>query len=118
MRNFAKDVSAYIAAAPKEARSQLVQLRKIIRTAAPNAEEGISYRMPYYEYHGALAGFAAFKSHVSLFGSLSDEQQGWFRGYEIAKGTIRFPIGTPLPAALIKKLIKARIKRNEGRKRR
>jgi uncharacterized protein YdhG (YjbR/CyaY superfamily) len=118
MGKIAKDVDAYIADAPREARAQLVQLRKIIKAAAPTAEESINYRMPYYKYHGALGGFAAFRSHVSLFGALLDEQQDWFRGYETAKGTIRFPIGTPLPVALIKRLIKARVRRNEARRKR
>lgn len=118
MRAIPHNIDAYIASAPQEARAQLVQLRKIIKAAAPTAEESINYRMPYYKYHGALAGFAAFKSHISLFGALSEEQQDWFRGYEIAKGTIRFPIGTPLPVALIRRLIKARMRKNEARRNR
>lgn len=118
MRKGMSAVNAYIAAAPKGARAQLVKLRKMIRALAPEAEEGISYRMPYYKYKGMLAGFAAFEDHVSLFGALSDEHKVWFRRYSTARGTIRFPIGTPLPAALITRLIKARMKRNEARKRR
>lgn len=118
MKHFVNDVDAYIAAAPKQARAQLVQLRKMIKAVAPEAEEGISYRMPYYKYYGMLAGFAAFEDHVSLFGALSDEHKEWFRRYDTAKGTIRFPIGKPLPVALIKRLIKTRMRRNEARKRR
>lgn len=112
------DVDAYIAEAPKDARAQLVRLRRIIKAAAPAAEEVISYRMPYYKYHGALGGFAAFEDHVSLFGALSDEERNWFRRYETARGTIRFPIGAPLPSALITRLMKARMRRNEARRRR
>lgn len=112
------DVDAYIAAAPKEARAQLVRLRRIITSVAPAAEEVISYRMPYYKYYGTLGGFAAFEDHVSLFGALSDEERDWFRRYDTARGTIRFHIGTPLPAALITRLIKARMRRNEARRRR
>lgn len=118
MRTVANDVDAYIAAAPKEAQAQLVELRKIIKAAAPKAEEGISYRMPYYTYYGSLAGFAAFQDHISLFGSLSEEHQQWFRGYETAKGTIRFPLGKGLPVALIRRLIKARMRRNEALRKR
>ncbi|HEX2713486.1 MAG TPA: DUF1801 domain-containing protein [Candidatus Acidoferrales bacterium] len=118
MRKTARDVDAYIAAAPKEARAQLRQLRKIIKATAPAADEGISYRMPYYRFYGALAGFAAFQNHISLFGGLSEEHQQWFRRYETAKGTIRFPLGMRLPGALIRKLIKARMRRNEARRKR
>lgn len=118
MKKAGTDVNAYIAAAPKEARAQLTQLRKILKAVAPDAEERISYRMPYYTYHGALAGFAAFKDHISLFGALSDEHKEWFQGYSTAKGTIHFTIGQPLPVALIRKLIKERMRRNEARKRR
>jgi uncharacterized protein YdhG (YjbR/CyaY superfamily) len=61
MKKIPKDVDAYIAAAPTETRGKLVQLRKIIKAAAPKADEGISYKVPYYRYHGALVYFAAFK---------------------------------------------------------
>jgi len=108
-----KTVDEYIAAAPKEARSKLIQLRQTITAVAPRAEERISYGMPYYKYHRALAGFAAYKSHIGLYGALTEEQRHDFRNYETAKGSIRFPLDKPLPVKLIKKLIKERIKKNE-----
>jgi len=115
-----RDVDAYIQAAPREARVKLVQLRKIIKAAAPRADEAISYRMPYYKYHGALAYFAAFKNHVSLFvpPPVIEEHKRELKGYETAKGTVRFPLDKPLPVALIRKLVKARIARNEAAKKR
>ncbi|MGI0079615.1 MAG: DUF1801 domain-containing protein [Nitrososphaerales archaeon] len=58
--------------APKEAQAKLSQLRAI-KTAAPKAEETISYNMPYYKYHGALVGFAMYTDHISLFGALPDQ---------------------------------------------
>ena len=64
-----KDVNEYIAAAPEPTRAKLMQLRKIIKTTSPQAEEVISYHMPYYKDHGHLVGFAAYKDHVSLFGA-------------------------------------------------
>jgi len=112
----AKDVDAYIKGAPKETRAQLTQLRKIIKSMAPDAEESISYRMPYYKYNGALVGFAAFKNHIGFFpGAIIHEFERELKGYQTAKGTIHFPIGKPLPVTLIRKLIKARIASNEAR---
>ena len=111
----AKDVDDYIAAAPKQVQAKLVQLRKIVKAVAPESRERISYGMPYYEYHGALAGFAAFKNHIGFFGALSKKDQREFKGYETAKGTVRFPLDKPLPVALIKKLVKARVIRNNAK---
>lgn len=116
MRAPAKNVDAYIAAAPEDVRGKLTRLRKIVRAAAPEASESISYAMPYYKYHGALLGFAAFKNHIGLYGALPDAERHEFelKGYETSKGTVRFPSDKPLPVALIKKLIKARMKKNAG----
>jgi uncharacterized protein YdhG (YjbR/CyaY superfamily) len=110
-------VDAYLAALPEEARATLEKIRKTIKAAAPKATEGISYQMPMYKQHGMLVGFAAFKDHCSLFpgakpvATYKDE----LKAYKTSKGTIRFPIGKPLPAALVKKLVKARIDENEAR---
>jgi uncharacterized protein YdhG (YjbR/CyaY superfamily) len=90
----AKSVDAYISAAPKEVRGKLREIRKIIKFAAPRAEEKISYGVPYYSYKGRLAYFAAFKDHVSLFpmppvvGELKRE----LRKYQTGKSTIQFPL--------------------------
>ena len=110
-------VDEYLAAVPKEARATLEKLRTTIKAAAPKATEGISYQMPMYKQQGMLVGFAAFKDHCSLFpgakavATYKDE----LKAYETSKGTIRFPIGKPPPAALVKKLIKTRIAENEKR---
>ena len=108
-------VDEYIAVAPEQARAKLVQLRNIVKAAAPKAEERISYGMPYYKYHRALVGFAAYKNHIGLYGALTEEQRHEFRDYEITKGTIRLPLDRPLPIKLIKKLIKERVEHNEAR---
>src|SRR5687767_1960810 len=103
-------VEDYLAALPEEAQATLQKIRKAIKAAAPRATEGISYQMPMYKQHGMLVGFAAFKNHCSLFpgteplGILKDD----LKAYETSKGTIRFPIGKPLPAALVKKIVKSR----------
>ncbi len=111
-----RDVDAYIAAAPNKAKDKLAQLRTIVMSAAPEAEEGISYDMPYYNYHGPLVGFAAYKNHVSLFGSVPQEYRGELTVYKTSKGTIRFPLDEPLPIELIKRIVKARMRANETKK--
>jgi len=116
MKKFAS-VAAYLRAVPPTPRAALQQLRKTIKAAAPEATEVISYGMPMFKHHGMLVGFAAFKDHCSFFpgakpvATYKDE----LKAYETSKGTIRFPIGKPLPAALVKRLVKARIAENEKR---
>ena len=92
-------------------------MRKTIRAAAPEAAEVISYRIPAYKHRGLLVGFAAFKDHCSfhvMSMSVMDAHKDELRAYDTGKGTIRFPPGKPLPAALVKKLVKARIDENEA----
>jgi uncharacterized protein YdhG (YjbR/CyaY superfamily) len=112
-------VEEYLSQVPEEARAALEKLRQTIKAAAPNTTEVISYQMPTFKYQGrALVGFAAFKNHCSLFPYSTkvfdtyDEELSPFR---TSKGTIRFSIDKPLPAALVKKLVKARIKEIESR---
>jgi uncharacterized protein YdhG (YjbR/CyaY superfamily) len=113
----AKTVDAYLASVPKEARATLEKLRKTIKAAAPMAAEVISYQMPMYKHHGMVVGFAAFKDHCSIFpgAAVMDAHQEELSRYDTSKGTIRFPADKPPPAALVKKLVKARIKENETR---
>ena len=113
----AKTVDDYLAALPKEARATLEKIRKAIKAAAPKATEVISYQMPMYKHHGMVIGFAAFKDHCSIFpgSAVMDAYQEELKRYDTSKGTIRFPASKPLPAALVKKLVKARIKENEAR---
>jgi uncharacterized protein YdhG (YjbR/CyaY superfamily) len=112
-----KDVDEYLAGVPKEARATLEKLRKAIKAAAPRASEVISYQMPMYKQNGMLVGFAAFKDHCSLFPgpAVIKAHQEDLKGYKTSKGTIRFPSDKPLPAALVKKMIKTRIQENEAR---
>ena|SRR2546422_8637431 len=113
-----KDVDAYIATAPKEVRAKLKEIQAVVRKAAPDAEERISYRMPYYSYKGRLAYFAAFKNHIGLYvpTPVVEEHKNELKNYEAAKATVRFPLDKKLPLGLIKKLVKARMKKNEARK--
>jgi len=110
------DVDAYIAAAPEEARPKLRQLRKLIRTIAPEAKESISYRMPYYDYYGRLVWFAAFKNYVGIFlrPPIIAEHKKELKGYVTTKSAVHFPMNKPLPTALIRKLVRARAAKNKA----
>jgi len=108
-----KAVDAYIAAASKEAQPLLRQLRKTIKAAAPDAEERISYGMPHYGHKGRLVYFAAFKTHIGLYPAGYADKYPEMKRYMAGDGTLRFPIGEPLPAALVAKLVKTRVKENE-----
>jgi len=111
-------VNAYIAAAPKEIQPKLKQLRAAIKAVAPQAEEKISYAMPYYGYKGRLAYFAYFKHHIGLYAmpptvkALAKELEP----YKTATATIRFPLDKPLPISLIKKLIRLGMKNNDAKR--
>jgi len=108
-------VDAYIAAAPKEAQPLLRQLRELIRSGAPKAEERISYGMPYYRYHGHLMYFAAFKNHVGLYPVGNTDKHLGMSKWVTGKGTFRFPLDEPLPVTEIRRLVKTRVKENESK---
>ncbi|MDQ2951217.1 MAG: DUF1801 domain-containing protein [Chloroflexota bacterium] len=112
-------VDAYIAAAPKTAQPKLKQLRALIKRAAPNAEEKISYGMPYYGYKGRLIYFAGSERYVALYAGwpATGSSAKLVAPYRTSKGTLKFPVADPLPAAVITKIVKARVKENEGRER-
>jgi len=114
-----KAVDAFIAAAPKAAQGKLKELRELIRKTAPTAVERISYGMAYYHYHGRLAYFGGWKAHIGLYLPTPTiaEHKRELADYETTKATIRLPLDKRLPVALIRKLLKARMKTNEaGRK--
>lgn len=111
-----KNIDDYLVMLPVETREALEKLRGIIRAAAPEAEEVISYQMPAFKYKGSLVGFAAFKNHCSFFPMNSKTVEAFkneLKAYKTSKGTIQFTLEKPLPAALVKKIVKARIKENE-----
>ena len=119
-KDSAEGVEEYLARVPEPAQSTLRKLRATIRAAAPkDASEGISYGMPAFRYKGALVAYAAFKKHCSLFpmqASLIDEMKDELKAYRTAKGTLQFPMDKPLPAALVKKIVKYRAIENAARK--
>jgi uncharacterized protein YdhG (YjbR/CyaY superfamily) len=114
-------VDDYLAALPEKSRVALEKLRRTIRAAAPEATETISYRMPTFKNEGRfLVSYAAFKNHCSLFPAseavmkaLGEELKPYFSG----KGTLRFTADKPIPAALVRKIVKTRIEENAAARR-
>ncbi len=122
-RNVApKTVDDYLANVPEPARRTLNRVRATIRSAVPpEATEAISYGIPTFRYKGPLVWYAAFSNHCSFFpgdASLIKEFKSELKDFPTSKGTIRFPVDKPLPAALVKKLVKARLAENERKKQR
>jgi uncharacterized protein YdhG (YjbR/CyaY superfamily) len=97
----------------------LNKLRAAIRSAVPpEATETISYRIPAFKYKGILLWFAAFSNHCSLFptAAVVEAFKDELKGFSTSKGTIHFPTDKPLPIALVKKLVKARVAQVESKK--
>jgi uncharacterized protein YdhG (YjbR/CyaY superfamily) len=116
-----KNVDEYLAGVPEPARSTLNKIRVAIRSAVPaEATETISYRIPAFRHKGVLVWFAAFADHCSLFptAAVIEAFKNELKGYSTSKGTIQFPTDKPLPAGLVKRLVKARVAQNESKKRR
>jgi uncharacterized protein YdhG (YjbR/CyaY superfamily) len=116
-----ENIDEYLAVVPEPARTTLSKVRAVIRSAVPGeATEAISYGMPTFKYKGSLVAFGAFKNHCSLFPmslAVVAAFKKELKDFPTSKGTIHFPLDKPLPAALIKKIVKARIAQNEERKR-
>lgn len=112
-------VEDYLAALPADRRAALETLRQAIKAAAPEATEAIAYQMPAFRTHGQfLVSYAAFKSHYSLFPAskavieaLGDELTAHLAG----KGTIRFRADTPIPTALVTRIVEVRLAENAAR---
>jgi uncharacterized protein YdhG (YjbR/CyaY superfamily) len=111
----------YLAGVPEPARSRLREVRATVRSVVPaEAAECISYQMPTFKYKASPAiYFAAFAKHCSLFpASLAviAKFKEELKGFDISKGTIRFPVDKPFPPALLKKMVKARLAEIERKK--
>ena len=112
-------VDNYLAAVPEEQRAALEQLRQTIKAAAPEASEAISYQMPAFRYNDQfLVSYGAYKHHLSLFPmskKLMEEDPAAWKPYFSGRGTIRFSPDKPLPAEMVKQLVKERIEEIEAR---
>ncbi|MBV9181980.1 MAG: DUF1801 domain-containing protein [Acidobacteria bacterium] len=105
-------VDQYLASIEEPARSTLNKVRAIIRSVLPReASETISYGMPAFKYRKVLVWYAAFSDHCSLFPTalIVEQFKNELKDYRLSKGTIHFPVNKPLPAALLKKMVKARL---------
>lgn len=107
-------VDAYIDSTPKNVQERLVKIRSMIKQTIPEAEEKISYGMPYFGYFGRLVYFAAFKHHIGVYISppVIEEHAKELKEYKTAMATLQLPHDKPLPLALVKKLVIARAKKN------
>ncbi len=113
-----EDVEKYLAAQPPEVRAVLEKLRRAIRAAAPKAEEVISYRIPTYKYHGPLVHFLArekYCSFIAVSRAVLETFEDELEAYDTSGTTIHFTAEKPLPASLVKKIVRARIAENESR---
>jgi uncharacterized protein YdhG (YjbR/CyaY superfamily) len=114
----ARDVDQYLASIPEEMRAALEKLRKTIKSAAPKATETISYRIPTFKHEGPLVAFSAARNHCAfhlMSPSLMEARKDELKAYDTTTATIRFTADKPLPAELVKDLVRARIAENEGR---
>ena len=117
-RKVPKSVEEYLAALHPGQRKELERLRGIIRQAAPDAEEAMSYGMPAFKHNGPLVYYAAFEDHFSFFPGgkwiikkLGDD----LKPFKTFGGTIQFTAEHPMPSSLVKKIVKLRLKENEER---
>jgi uncharacterized protein YdhG (YjbR/CyaY superfamily) len=113
-----KTIDEYIATFPKNVQGILEEMRDAIRESAPQAEEVISYQIPAFKLNGNLVYFAAFKNHIGFYPTSSgvEKFKKELSGFEVSKGTIRFPINKPIPFDLVKKIVRYRVKENLGKK--
>jgi uncharacterized protein YdhG (YjbR/CyaY superfamily) len=113
-----KTVDEYINLQPELTQKTLMQLRKIIKASAPDAEEVISFQMPAYRQNGMLVWFSVTKSHFGFYviPEVLKEFQGKLSNYEISKSAIRFPLDKPIPKELIAEIVKCAVDVNLAKK--
>jgi uncharacterized protein YdhG (YjbR/CyaY superfamily) len=109
-----KTVDEYFSALPPKTRNILKGLRKTIREVAPQAEELISYNMPAFKLHGMLVYYAAYDQHIGFYPTSSPMKvfKDELADYKTSKGAIQFPIEKTIPATLVKKIVRFRVKEN------
>ena len=119
MKKF-QTVDEYLAALPKDVSGVLGGLRKIIKQTAPQAEELISYSIPAFKCHGMLVWYAACKGHIGFYPKASAilAFKSELARYKTSKGAIQFPLEKPIPANLVRKIVKFRLKENEQNRKR
>jgi len=113
-RRSPEDIDEYISSFPKEVQEILEEIRTVIRNAAPDAEETISYQIPTFTLNGNLVHFAAYKKHIGFYPAPSgiEKFKKELSIYEGAKGSIKFPLEKPIPYELIRKIVAFRVGEN------
>lgn len=108
-------IDEYIAKFPPDIQKKLITLREVIRNAAPDATEKISYAMPTFYYRKNLVHFAAYEKYVGFYPTPSgiDAFKEELSRYKSSKGTVQFPIDEPLPYELIKRIVQYRLEENK-----
>ena len=106
-----ESIDQYIVGFPPEVQNILEEIRTIVRTAAPEAQETIKYRMPTFILNGNLVHFAAFKHHIGLYPTPDgiEKFQDELSVYKNAKGSVQFPLDQPMPFDLIRRIVEFRV---------
>ena len=109
-----RSVEDYLSKLPANTREKAESLRNAIRQAAPEAEEAVSYNIPAFRWKGMLVWYAAFKNHIGFYPKASAIAafKKELAGYKTSKGAIQFPIDEPIPVALVKRIVKFRLREN------
>ena len=110
-------IEEYIQQFCPEVREKLIKIRKVIKEAAPEAEEKISYQMPAFAQQGILVYFAAFKNHIGFYPTASGVEafQEELSRYKGGKGSVQFPLDQPIPYELISRIVKYKVAENLGK---
>lgn len=106
-----RTIDEYIAVAPSEAKPALAELRALIRSAAPEATEKISYGIPTFWLNGNLVHFAGYKKHIGFYPGAAGIEAfaAELSAYKLSKGTVQFPIGEPIPLDLVRRIVEYRV---------
>jgi uncharacterized protein YdhG (YjbR/CyaY superfamily) len=114
----AKSIDEYIKGFPPDVQIILKKIRETMKASAPKAEEAIKYAIPAYVLMGNLIFFAGWKKHIGVYpvsNAMKKELKKELEPYEVSKGTVKFPLDKPVPYALIRKMVKLRIKENSAK---
>lgn len=114
MRSSAGSIDEYIAEFPPETQKVLEEMRALIRSSAPEATETISYAIPTFDLNGHLVHFAGYEKHIGFYptGSGVEVFKEELKPYKSGKGSVQFPLGKPLPADLIRRIVDFRVEQN------
>jgi uncharacterized protein YdhG (YjbR/CyaY superfamily) len=110
------NISDYFTTLDERSLKRMEELRSVIRSVVPQAEEVISYNMPSFRYHGILVYYAAFKHHIGFYPASSTALQFFaadLTGYDTSKGTVRFSLDTEIPSGLVERIVLFRARENE-----